>query len=512
MNANGTAKAHEGIEDLIRLIRQELGGAPNLQQKLRTQLERSQPQRSQPQRPIDAPRPAAMWELHNQMQEGTLADIRELVARMRGRLFLLTDSQQQTLEGLDAPGHEHVLQLMGLSMPQDYGIRQLLDTIMKSIPEQPDWSQWWLHTALNPGPGIHQAARGENEADPITEVLTGIIRKIGQRALRDLPDHAGIAWEIAAGNLRPDYGRHYLRMQNERVPLAGVLTVYEMTRDLAARMLVPQEEIPRRDLSPEEVQEELEQEGLDVLKDAGTITTLAALRRDIGMNTLDTITVNAGNRQWCSQKVPNGDRIAPWHLSQSNLEGKVIETTPESPLGILPKIPLEAAQPGSAEWELIKLTVPSHPGLNPRDNWTESRNARIVALLTGTTPEHVIIYMSGHTDHPVGINRPACPMAARCPTHCGIAQTEQTHAFPFTHDGRFDSCRYYRFLAKHQHDEPEKRESFADLNIQLTLRALIKENQRPHVRLAPTPEDAREEHPEQKGPVNRRPSRQSLML
>ena len=489
-------KAQTGIEDLLKLIRQELGN--------RTPPEHPLEYRGPPP---DAPKPMGMWELRNQMRESTLTNIRELVSRMRQSLFLLTDSQQQTLRDLDIPQLDELLSLVGRSMPQDYQIRQRLDTIMNSIPGDRDWTQWWINTALNPGPGIHRPQDHDPETDPVAGTLNQVIRKIGLRALQDLPSHTTIAWEIAAGNLRTSSGQHYLKLQNEQVPLAGVMTVYRLTRELAERMLVRPDEIPAANPSPEQVQEELEQEGLDILRDAGTVTTLAALRRDIGVNTLDTITINIQNRQWVHQRVPNGDRIAPWHFTQSNLEGKIPEPVPENGLG-------------SAEWELIRITVPSHPELNSRDNWTQSRNARIVGYLTGTTPEHVIIYMSGETNHTTGITRPACPMASKCPTHCGIAQAQGTHTFPFTHDGKFESCRYHRFLKQHGNASPETREAFDNLNIQLTLRALIKDNQKKHVRLVPQGEEqamngtgnggSNGEGNESRS--NRKPSPQSLML
>ena len=478
----------DGLLDLMEILRQELLEDPPVGRKERA-ARGNQP---------ETPKPTGIWELRNQMQQSTRADIRELVGRMRGRLFLLSDSQQQTLRDIQAPSLPELISLMGRSMPGDYQIRQRLDTIMNSIPEDRDWTTWWINTALNPGPGIHRPQDHDPQTDPVSDALNGIIRRIGLHALREFPSRTDIAWQIAAGNLRKDSGKQYLQLQNERIPLAGVLTVHQLTRELAEKMLVLPAELPEDNLSPEQVQAELEEEGLDVLRDAGTITTLAALRRDIGVNTLDALTINIMNRQWVHQRVPNGDRIAPWRISQSNLDGKTPETMPENDLG-------------SAELELLRLTAPSHPELNSRDNWTQSRNARIVAHLTGATPEHVIIYMSGHTDEPRGITREPCPMASRCPTHCGIAQTQGAHTFPFNQDGRFDSCRFYRFLKKHGDASPENREAFATLNIQLTLRALLKENQREHVRLAPHRDDTVMNGAEQDNRMPK-PSSQPLMI
>ena len=420
------------------------------------------------QNPDQQPRPAGMWELRNQTADLTRADVREACRELRQRLFILSADQTRLLQEINPANIQDVLALRGRSKPRDFAIRQRLETIADALPKDRDWKRWWIDTALEPGSGIQQ----QREQDPVTETLDGVIRAIAQHALPSLPDHTDIAWHIAAGAVNSPVYAQYFQPQNERIPLASIIITRKMVLALAERLLVSPEQLPQDRLGPEELQEELELMGMETLRDTGTLTTLSQLREDIGNRALDAISISPETRLWCRQNVPGNDAIVPWTQPHTPTSGKMPQDA-------------GALEISGTEIELILLTAPSKPDLNPRDNWTTSQNARIAGYLTRTTPEHVTLYMSGQINQARGIPREQCPLAQSCPTYCGQAQARGEFPFPMNQDGRYENCRYYRFLNQHGQADPTVRESFAQLSIQTTVRALTKLRRDREERLTP---------------------------
>ncbi len=455
---------------LLEIIQEELLSPPEEHQDERASWSRIP--RSPGEDNPSQPRPTGMWELQNQTASLTRNEVREACRELRQRLFILSKAQTQLLQEINPPHLQDILSLWGRSKPQDFSIRQRLETIGQTLPHDRDWRRWWIDTALQPGSGIQQP----HHDNPVAELLDQVIRTIAQHALPNMPNSSDIAWHIAAGAVQNPIYAKYFQPQTERVPLSSIIITQKMMHSLAERLLISPGQIPDTGQTPEQIQDELETIGIETLRDTGTLTTLAQLREDIGTKGLDAISISPETRLWCRQNIPGNEAIVPWRQHHAPTDGKM---------------PPNASTEGipGAEIELIILTAPSRPDLNPRDSWTTSQNARIAGYLTHTYPEHVTLYMSGQVNQTRGVPREQCPFAQKCPTYCGQAQTMGEFPFPMNQDGKYESCRYYQFLKQHGEAPPSVRDAFAQLSIQTTVRALAKRQ--------------REEKPERLTPGNR---------
>ena len=404
---------------------------------------------------------------------------------IRPQIFLITRLQLQALEemGADPEAIRFITSLNATGLdPLNYQINTRLRFLM-GIPANGDWKTWWINQAVD-HEGIHVKTGTDAPETAISQELTALVTAAARTALAHMPACIDIAREMAMGRGLPRTGREYAKPQKGTIKLGPVCVTRRMVEELAQRLLVDPSEVPEPDRrTPEEMLQELRQAGLRVEQDIGTVTSIEKLRNTIGSGCLDLVDINLHQRTWATKGIPYGNLISDRDIPGNRLGCKMDEENP-----ILQEL-------GPDETELIRMVVPAHPALNPRDNWTRNRNARALGFITMTPPDQVMAYMSGKSDDPVSRHLGVCPMAKICPTHCGKLQREGEFPFPINQDGRHTSCRYWRFLNEHRQMDREARERMAALNRQLALAELTRNAPGLEVRIVPGKNAGREQKP-----------------
>ena len=430
-----------------------------------------------PTQPPPMPR-AAQEPLRELMADHLETVLQQTAADLRTRIFLVTRQQVQALRDMGTPetALELVQDLNATGMdPLNFQINTRLHLIM-SVPTDDGWEAWWTRTALDSG-GI-RLPDGPQEPEPaVTAELSQAVRAIARTAAPHMPGCRYIARGILQGTVRTHIGWDYCKPRKSAIRLGPVIVVRRMVETLSNRLLLPQEEVPAPDdRTPEEILQELLGAGMKVEQDVGSINSLEELRDAIGANRLDLVDISPQGRVWSRRGIPYGTLVSSRDVPGSRFNDKL---DPEHP---------RAGGIGPAEEKLITLAAPAHPGRNPRDNWTRNRNARALGFALRIPPDQVINYMTGESDDPQARHLGTCPMARDCPTQCGRMQREGEFPFPVNQDGRYNSCRYYRFLRDHQDASGVERENLAALNIQLAGRELAKHARDGDVRIVPTRE------------------------
>lgn len=397
------------------------------------------------------------------MRSDTQSYIHHALRDLKRDLFILLPSQTRTLQDLSIPQDliDNVLSLNFLRLrAAPWPVQDRLNTLA-TLPPTPtgpqntaDWAHWW-HTHRDSNIGIHRHHR-DAKADPVSQSLDQVIVHMGQTAVHHIPTPNQIAQHISTtpkkGNKSPK-------------PLTRLSQVYTAISDLyrlaLSIFLHPKDLDPLHMGDPETILKDLRSNGWDLMEDMGKITTLQALRPLLPDGSLSKISVSIPLKLWHSLEAQESYKITPgdnvyYGKNRSNIfpHGDIHESI------------------SHPEILLILNTVPSVPTYShiPTSTHNPDPTAAALAYLTGTTPEAATDYLTNITPSPEPPpDLSPCPLMEHCPTTCAHLQTKEALAYPFTEDGRYQSCKYWQFLTVHQLSPPEIRESAANQALNLLL-------------------------------------------
>ena len=194
------------------------------------------------------------------MNDKTNEQVRRIARELRHWLFALTPGQWQTLEQLNID--DRASEFLSachyrLTCHEHYAVNRRLHTI-SSVPEHPaDWSRWWLERSRE-YIGVSRPQDHDPKQDPVSETLNGVILRITQAALPNLPDVEQIATYIGQ---KPD-----LRLSAVYAATGAVIS-------LAKRLGARREAQERYRLSPDTLSARMDADGIRHTKRYGNSGT-----------------------------------------------------------------------------------------------------------------------------------------------------------------------------------------------------------------------------------------------
>ena len=359
------------------------------------------------------------------MNDKTNEQVRRIASEMRHWLFALTPGQWQTLEQLDID--DRASEFLSachyrLTYHEHYAVNRRLHTI-SSVPEHPaDWSLWWLEQSRE-HIGVSRPQDHDPKQEPVSETLNGVILRITQAALPNLPDVEQIAAYIG---------------QNPDLWLSAVYAATGAVISLAKRLGAHQEAQERYRLSPDTLSARMDAAGIRHTKDMGILEHPARLRQQPHWPGIAQV--------YCSR------HLNIWWRRDDDHAHDILDHA--MPPGVFAGLrdfshPITAdAGPSPAEQRLIVLTTPRPV----EDNFGKLET---LACHYGLTPAQTQALLDGK-DIEITVP-PLCPQAGNCPAICGRLQQTGEMAFPITAAGGYENCRYYQFLAAHGEQDPDTR-------------------------------------------------------
>ena len=415
-------------------------------------------------------KPRTIPQLRQKMAQRLAEKIRkEFQPSSIGSLFVLTQRQAATLKALELPPEltEEVLSLNWLREEMDnYAVNDRLGIIATMPPsdegKKPDWNKWWMDHAGS-GIGIHRPQDHDPLKDPLSEMLNQVISAMAQTALAEIPNHGKMARYMLEFGVSDSYSDSRTIPKNKKLDLTQVWIMGGKIRSLAWEIGITGQEHPaRRPDSPEDLLAELEEQGTQVRQDMGTITGLEELRKTLQGADIERTYANARSGQWHDRKA-NENHLLDHRGYGKNGRNQILIPEGEEAEGEPEEIRTQA------EWHLMTLTVPEHPGAKDQAFNSPDGEASNIGFLNRVSPQAVREYLEGRSEEPNPPMGEPCPRAAECPSWCGHLQETGKFPFPLTHDGRHESCRYWQFLEKHKGLRPAQRSIFAQATIDAEL-------------------------------------------
>ena len=450
-------------------------------------------------------KPRTIPELRQQMAQRLAEKIRKEFQPGLASLFVLTERQAATLEGLELPPEltEEVLSLNWLREEMDnYAVNDRLEIITTMPPsdegKKPDWNKWWMNHAGS-GIGVHRPQDHDPLKDPLSEMLNQVISAMAQAAAPEIPNHGDMARHMLEFGVPEAFSKRRTRPKNDKLDLTQVWIMGGKIRSLAWGIGITGQEHPaRRPDSPEELLAEIEEQGTQVRQDMGTITGLEELRKTLREANIEHTYANARSGQWHDRKARESHLLD--HRGYGNNSRNQIcipegEEAGEEPEEIRTQ----------AEWNLMTLTVPEHPGAKDAPLNSPDEEASNIGFLNRLSPKDVREYLEGRSEEPNPPMPEPCPRAAECPSWCGRLQETGEFPFPLTHDGRHESCQYWQFMERHRDLRPAQRKIFAQAAIDAELDRKKKQRSEQSSAAQARPEPAGDETKEEKPEVREKP-------
>ena len=430
----------QGIEYLTALIRAQFD-----------------PDAAEPALPAASGVPGTVQQLRRQMAERLAGKVKDQFHHGMSSLFVLTARQAATLRSLDLPPEipEQVLSLNWLQRdPSQYAVNDRLETIAEMPPSdgegKPSWKKWWLdhtHSRI----GIYRPQDHDPLKDPVSEMLNQVILAMAEAAGPEIPNHGEMARHMLAFGVMDAFSSKRTKQKNEKLDLTLVWTTGARIRALAQRMgITGREHAARRPESPEVLKAELQERGIAVRQDMGTIAGLEELRKTLREEDVKDLYANARSGEWRNRKARESYMLDQRGYVHSG-RNRICLREGEDPEGLRTQ----------AEWYLMTLTVPEHPGAEDEPIHSPDAAAANVGFLKRVSPKAVREYLDGRSEDPNPPRPGPCPRAAECPSWCGRLQETGEFPFPLTHDGKYESCRYWQFLERYGAMDPEQRGVFA---------------------------------------------------
>ena len=363
------------------------------------------------------------------MNDKTNEQVHRVAKEMSRSLFTLSPGQWQTLEHLDIDDRASAFLSAchyRLTCHEHYAVNQRI-SVISSIPEHPaDWSHWWLEQSRE-HIGVARPQDHDPKQDPVSETLNGVILRIAQAAIPNLPDVEQIA---AYTGHKPD-----LRLSAVYAATGAVIS-------LAKRLGAHQEAQERYRLNPDTLSEQMDAAGIGHTKDMGILEHPARLRQQPHWPGIAEIYCSRVTSIWWNR---NADQ--PHDILDHAMPPGVFAGLKDF------RLPIGGhASLSPAEQRLIVLTTP-----RPVDD--NFGKLATLALHYGLTPAQTQALLDGKDSELTA--PPPCPLAVHCLSACGRLQQATEIAFPMTDDGDYENCRYYQFLAAHGEQDPETRELYA---------------------------------------------------
>ena len=411
--------------------------------------------------------PRTIPELRQKMAQRLAEKIRkEFQPSSIGSLFVLTERQTATLKALELPPEltEEVLSLNWLREEiSNYAVNDRLEIIATMPPsdegKKPDWNKWWMDHAGS-GIGVHRPQDHDPLKDPLSEMLNQVISAMAHAAAPEIPNHGKIARHMLEFGVPEAFSNRRTKPKNKKLDLTQVWIMGGKISSLAWGIGITGQEHPaRRPDSPEVLLAELKEQGTQVRQDMGTITGLEELRKTLQEANIEHTYTNTRSGQWHDRNAKEN------HLLDHRGYGKDSRNQIRF---------LEGEEPEEirtqAEWNLMILTVPEHPGakdapLNRIFGINPDEEASNIGFLNQLSPKAVREYLEGRSEEPNPPMPEPCPRAAECPSWCGRLQETREFPFPLTYDGRYENCQYWQFLERHGDLRPAQRKIFAQAAI-----------------------------------------------
>ena len=401
--------------------------------------------------------PRTFQQLRQRMAEQLAGKVKDEFRPGMSDLFVLTARQAATLRSLGLPPEvpEQVLSLNWLKQdPAQYAVNERLETIaaMPPAPEngRPDWRRWWMDNA-NSHIGIHRPQDHDAQKDPASEMLNQVISAMAQAAEPEIPNHGEMARHMLEFGVPDAFSNRPVRPKNKKLDLTQVWIIGARIRDLAWRMgITGREHAGRRPDGPESMLAELKEWGIAVRQDMGAITGLEELRKTLREANIREVYANARSGRWHDRRASENYMLDHRGYRNRGLNQICLREADD---------PEELRT--QAEWDLMTLTVPEHPGTEDETIHSTDTAASNIGFLNRVSPKAVREYLEGRSEDPNPPMPGPCPRAAECPSWCGRLQETGEFPFPLTHDGGHESCRYWQFLERHVGLKPTQREVFA---------------------------------------------------
>jgi hypothetical protein len=222
----------------------------------------------------------------------------------------------------------------------------------------------------------------------------------------EIPNHGEMARHMLVFGVMDAFSSKRTRQKNEKLDLTLVWTTGAKIRALAKRMGITGQDHPaRRPESPEALKAELQDRGIAVRQDMGTIAGLEELRKTLREEDVKDLYANARSGEWHDRKARENymlDHRGYLHSGRNRIrlrEG-------EDPEGLRTQ----------AEWDLMTLTVPEHPGAEDEPIHSPDAAAANVGFLNRVSPKAVREYLDGDSEDPNPPQPGPCPRAAECPS------------------------------------------------------------------------------------------------
>ena len=311
-------------------------------------------------------------------------------------LFVLTARQAATLRSLGLPPEvpEQALSLNWLKQdPAQYAVNERLKTIaaMPPAPEngRPDWRRWWLdhtHSRI----GVHRPQDYDAQKDPVSEMLNQVISAMAQAAGPEIPNHGEMARHMLEFGTPDAFSNRRVRPKNERLDLTQVWIMGVKIRSLAWRMgITGQEHAARRPDIPEALRAELAERGIAVRQDMGAITGLEELRKTLREANIGETYANARSGQWHDRKARENHLLDHRGYVNSS-RNRICLREGEDPEELRTQ----------AEWDLMTLTVPEHPGAEDEPIHSPDVAVSNIGFLDRVSPKAVREYLDGRSEDP----------------------------------------------------------------------------------------------------------------
>ena len=363
------------------------------------------------------------------MNDKTNEQVQRIAKEMSRNLFVLTPGQWRTLEQLNI--NDNASEFLSachyrLTCHEHYAVNQRI-SVIRSVPEHPaDWSRWWLEQSRE-HIGVARPQDHDPKQDPVSETLNGVILRIAQAAIPNLPDVEQIAAYTG---------------QKPELRLSAVYAAAGAVISLAKRLGAHQEAQEHYRLNPDTLSEQMDTAGIGHTKDMGILEHPARLRQQPHWPGIAEVYCSRVTNIWWNR---NADQ--PHDILDHAMPPGVFASLKDFRLPVRGDAGLSPA-----EQRLIVLTTP-----RPVDD--NFGKLRTLALHYGLTPAQTQALLDGKDNETTA--PPPCPQAVHCLSACGRLQQAAEIAFPMTDDGDYENCRYYQFLAAHGEQDPETREMYA---------------------------------------------------
>ncbi len=402
--------------------------------------------------------PKTVQQLRRQMAHRLAEKVKSEFGPGTAGLFVLTKAQARTLGTLGLPPEisGQVLSLNWLrEAPDNHAVNVRLKTIAAlpatSEGETPGWKKWWLEHAHS-RIGIYRPQDHDPLKDPVSEMLDQVVRAMARAAAPEIPNHGDMARRLLENGIPNALNHRLVTPAKGRLDLTLVWTMGARIRGLAWLMGITEEKhAARRPESPEALKAELQEQGIAVRQDMGTITGLEELRKTLREADVKDVYANARSGQWHDRKAKESYMLDHRGYRNGGENNQVRLREGENPDELRTWY----------ERRLMTLTVPEHPGVEDEPIHSTDPAAANVGFLDRVSPKAVREYLDGRSEDPNPPQPAPCPRAAECPSWCGQLQEAGEFPFPLTHDGKYENCGYWQFLEKYGALEPSRRETFA---------------------------------------------------